>query len=286
MARWLTYAKERFPLVTYLLLSGAMCWSGASLFMVSPHSAPIQTVLSMLGVLLFFFELRLMDEWKDYEKDQVAHPSRPLPRGLIAPGEVRVGIATGMALMAAFTFVLGWRGYPEACTLYAGITAYLWLMYKEFFVGAALAQKPFLYGFTHQIILLPLMAFPVALYHARGAYQNSSIQLGITVLGAFFTYELCRKLDPKAHPILKTYPQVYGRGGTLFRISLTTSTALLGSSLLHIEPVSVAPLMLTWISALIWVFRPGIYKLVELMATLSLLIHLACIPISRWVNSL
>ncbi|NCA18046.1 MAG: hypothetical protein EBS90_13565, partial [Betaproteobacteria bacterium] len=120
MARWLKYVKERFPLVTYLLLSGAMCWSGASLFMVSPFSAHIQTTLSMLGILLFFFELRLMDEWKDFEKDKVAHPARPLPRGLIQPREVRIGIGTGIALMLAFTVLLGVQGYPEASALYAG----------------------------------------------------------------------------------------------------------------------------------------------------------------------
>ena len=286
MARWLTYVKERFPLVTYLLLSGAMCWSGASLFMVSPFSAPIQSSLSMLGVLLFFFELRLMDEWKDFEKDKVAHPARPLPRGLIQPREVRIGIGTGIALMLAFTVLLGVQGYPEASALYAGISVYLWLMYKEFFVGESLSKLPFLYGFTHQIILLPLMAFPVSIYHARGWLQSSSLQLGLTVLGAFFTYELCRKLDPKAHPILKTYPQVYGRGGTFFRISITTATALLGSSLLHIEAVSVPPLMLTWLAALVWIFRPSTFKVVEILATLSLLIHLACIPLARWVHKL
>lgn len=286
MARWLTYVKERFPLVTYLLLSGAMCWSGASLFMVSPFSALIQSSLSMVGILLFFFELRLMDEWKDFEKDKVAHPTRPLPRGLIQPGEVRLGIGIGIALMLAFAGLLALLGYRDAAALFLGISIYLWLMYKEFFAGESLSRLPFLYGFTHQIILLPLMAFPVAIYHAKGWLQPPSLQLGLTVLGAFFTYELCRKLDPKAHPILKTYPQVYGRGGTFFRISITTATALLGSSLLHIEAVSVLPLMLTWIAALVWILRPGTHKVVELLATISLLVHLSCIPLARWVNNL
>jgi len=284
MARWLTYVNERFPLPTYLILTGAMCWSGAALFKVDPLSTPIQSGLSMAGLLLFFFELRLMDEWKDFEKDKVAHPERPLPRGLIEPTEVRMAIALGLIAMLTLAGTLAFLQHPEAALIYLGTTVYLALMYREFFVGKWLSSFPFLYGFTHQIILIPLMAFPVAIYHGQGWLQMQSIELGITVLGAFFTYELCRKLNPRAHPVLNTYPQVYGRGGTFFRISLTTSIALLGSSLLRLELVSVLPLLLTWIAALVWVFKPKSFKMVEALATLSLLIHLASIPLHLWIT--
>jgi hypothetical protein len=284
MARWLKYVQERFPIVTYLLLAGCMCWSAASLFQVSPFSIPIQSSLSLVGILLFFFELRLMDEWKDFEKDKVAHPERPLPRGLLKPLEVQNGIALGLGLMAAFVLLLWLRGYSDASVIYAGISVYLYLMYREFFVGEKLSLHPFLYGFTHQAILIPLVFFPISIYHGKGWLMSQSWQLGLTILGAFFTYELCRKLDPGAHPVLKTYPQVYGRGGTLFRISITSATALLGSSLLHIEWVSAPPVMITWIAAVIWVLRPHCHKVTELLATISLLVHLACIPIFRWAS--
>ena len=42
--------------------------------------------------MLFFAELRLMDELKDYEKDLIAHPERPLPRGLLSREEVRAAV--------------------------------------------------------------------------------------------------------------------------------------------------------------------------------------------------
>lgn len=281
LKRWLTYSRERFPLVTYLLLSGCICWSAAALFHISPFSIPIQSSLCMVGLLLFFFELRLMDEWKDFEKDKVAHPSRPLPRGLIQPHETARTIMLGIVVMMVFSAVLLLRGYRDGAALYLFITGYLFLMFKEFFVGSALSKYPFIYGFTHQLILLPLVAFPVSIYHGKGWLMPQSWQLGLTILGAFFTYELCRKLDPNANAVLRTYPQVYGRGGTLFRISFTSSLALLGSSLLHIEIVSAPPLILTWIASIVWVTRPSSYKITEALATLSLLAHLACIPLSR-----
>ncbi len=282
--RWLTYILERFPLSTYLLLSVCMCWSGAALYQMSPFSIPIQTGIALFGLVLFFFELRLMDELKDLEKDRLAHPSRPLPRGLIHAPEARRVISGLLLAMLIFSLVLWAARYRDGALLYTGVTGYLALMYKEFFVGAKLSRLPFLYGFTHQIILVPLVAFPIAIYHNHAWLMTPSWELGLTVLGAFFTYELCRKLDPSAHPVLRTYPQVYGRGGTLFRITLTSAIALLGSSLLHIELVCAPPVILTWIAAVIWVQRPRCHKWVEALATLSLLVHLACVPIFRLVS--
>jgi len=282
--RWITYSRERFPLVTYILLSGCISWSAAALFHISPFSTPIQSTICMAGILIFFFELRLMDEWKDFEKDKLAHPSRPLPRGLIQPQETSRLIQAGILVMMGFSVLLFLRGYRDAAALYFGITSYLFLMFKEFFVGSILSRYPFLYGFTHQIILIPLVAFPVSVYHGKGWLLAQSWQLGLTILGAFFTYELCRKLDPNAHPVLQTYPQVYGRGGTLFRISITSSLALLGSSLLRIEMVSAPLVVITWIGSIVWVTRPSTYKITEILATVSLLGHLACIPLFRWAS--
>jgi UbiA prenyltransferase family len=284
MARWLTYIKERYPLPTYLILSGTICWSASMLHGGTFGARPGEFLVALAGILLFFFELRLMDEWKDFEKDKIAHPGRPLPRGLLAPAEVRRSIALGLAAMVMFSGALVALGHGAAGAVYLATTLYLWLMYREFFVGKVLSQLPFAYGFTHQLILVPLVAFPVAVLEPEAWMRGRSLEYALTVLGAFFTYELCRKLDPRAHPVLKTYPQVYGKGGTFFRISITTSLALLGSSLLHAEWVTTLPVLATWLAALAWVGRPGIHKWVELMATLSLLVHLACIPIKHWVS--
>jgi len=45
------------------------------LLVVQAHVAWTAFAISFAGVLLFFGELRLMDELKDHEKDKIAHPS-------------------------------------------------------------------------------------------------------------------------------------------------------------------------------------------------------------------
>ncbi len=281
MARWLSYLKERFPLVTYLLLVGAMTSSGVLLYPRAASSPTSAWILAGVGLLLFFFELRLMDEWKDFEKDKIAHPGRPLPSGLIPVGEVRSVVIAGMLAMVAFAGVLAALGHHSAGALYFAITVYLALMFKEFFVGKRLAAMPFFYGVTHQVILVPLMAFPAALAHPGRWLETRTVWLGVTALGGFFTYELCRKLDPKAHPVLQTYPQVYGRGGTLLRILLTGSFGMLGATFLHLEKTCIPVMSVVLASAIAWSFRPNLHKIVELMATIGLLVHLACIPLSK-----
>ena len=78
---------------------------------------------------------------------------------MLGEAEVRyaVGlIAWGMLLYAALVAVLG--NLVAGCA-YAGITGYLWLMYREFFLGEWLEARPLLYAATHQVIVVALVVF-------------------------------------------------------------------------------------------------------------------------------
>lgn len=261
---WLAYSKERFPLATYALLSGGIATSSSLLgeparVDLSPIWSP-RTFVTALGVMLFFFTLRLMDELKDFTKDQIAHPERPLPRGLLTPSAVATSIYGFVGLMAIY-------GAALLSPAYLGLTVWLWLMYKEFYVGDWLARSPLFYAVTHQVILLPLASFGAATWTPElGAYA-------VGVLGSFFTYEVCRKLDPAAHPVLKTYVSVYGYSKTLCIIILTSTVAALGALKLG-SPWLWAVEITVPVSFVILLSRPSAYKLVEALATLSLLLHL------------
>jgi len=87
MRNWLTFVKERFPLPVYLTVCGGFAFSG--LFLFDSAFSRLCLAISCCGLGLFFFQLRLMDEIKDYDKDAVAHPRRPLPRGLIGLNQAR-----------------------------------------------------------------------------------------------------------------------------------------------------------------------------------------------------
>ena len=108
----------------------------------------------------------------------------------------------------------------ELCTFLQ--VFYTFLMYIEFGIGDWLEQRPFLYAITHQVCsldnsfmvtvlvlmrhnyyYLQLSIFVMAMFIGElgGASWNSpaAFLMGSIALSGFFTYEVCRKLDP-THP--------------------------------------------------------------------------------------
>jgi 4-hydroxybenzoate polyprenyltransferase len=217
MNTWLVYQRERFPLIPNLLIAfgmashGMVTASGGSSSKDNGILAGAPLLMGAFMTLLFFAVLRLMDEVKDVAKDRMAHPERPLARGLIPVDRARLVIAGGVVLMFAVAAIVSafYDALPGA--LYAGTTVYLWLMYKEFYVGAWLGKWPLLYAATHQVILFPLVSSAAAL--APSLAPGSLLILlisGAQIFPAFFAYEVARKIAPGAHPVLGTYRSVYG----------------------------------------------------------------------------
>ena len=293
MGAWITFLKERLPLLSYLVLVVGLAMSGnvlgrapaaAESAAESAATSWVATAIAAAGAFLFFAVLRIMDEYKDYEKDKIAHPHRPLPRGLIAPAQVAVAVKSLAVAMLLFSIVIGLANRPAGIS-YLLVTGYLWLMYREFYVGAWLANRPLLYAASHQVIILPLCYFCVLAGNPDTWRHLQPALLGITVLGAFFTYEVCRKLDPSAHPLLQTYLSHYGPaktlGLTICMIALSALGALglgLGQILWPLEGILIALLSLLLLS-------PNRFKVIEHGATISLALHIWAVPLSTWLRS-
>ena len=289
MGAWMTFLKERLPLPSYLVLVMGLAISGSALGNASAAGRPavatwVATAIAAVGAFLFFAVLRIMDECKDYEKDRVAHPHRPLPRGLLAPEQV-AGAVNGLAVaMLVFGVVVGLRNGPAGLG-YLLVTGYLWLMYREFYAGTWLAKRPLLYAASHQIIILPLCYFCVLVFDPAAWRHLQPALLGITVLGAFFAYEICRKLDPQAHPLVQTYLSHYGRATTLVFALCTVALSALGALGLGLERM-LWPLegILTALLALL-ILSPNRYKIIEYGASVSLALHVWAIPLDTWLKT-
>ncbi len=288
MARWTLYLKERFPIGTYLFLSLGLALSGLLLSLdlnLNREDRYWQgLVVSTLGLMVFFGELRLMDELKDYSKDLVAHPSRPLPRGILKITEVRRTILIVFFFMIVFAIFVSLFQSLLAGLFYLVVTLYLWLMYKEFYSGKWLSDFPLFYAFTHQIILIPICLFVVAVQTSSFFLEGKSIGYSMTVLGAFFGYEVCRKLDPQANPILKTYLSIYGPSNTGSLVFALLTFAAWGAyrfqAHLFLWPVE----LLTWISMMTILKWPNRFKVVEFSATLCLAFHIWSVPLKHLVR--
>ena len=269
---WLQFSRERLALPACLLLAGGFAVSGAMITGRDPD--PVSTVLIMQLLLLLLIELRLMDEYKDRDKDAVAHPERPLPRGLITPGSLRRMIGIIYAGMLLLVPVLALSGLRTAA-LWFLLTLWCGLMYREFFAPDRLNARPWLYALTHQL-LVPLMVLFAVAMHGGPTGTIPVAGLALMALGGFFNYEVCRKLDPAAHPVLGNYRTIYGRGGAALMSLAALAVAALGTMMAGPGPgmwLFPVQLLCALSLGLLWI-RPGAWKGIEILATLGLVLHI------------
>ncbi len=271
MSAWFTYIKERFPLPVYFLLCGGIMMSSSRLTNSPVLSA--SALITFLGLMMFFAELRLMDEFKDYKKDLIAHPQRPLPRGLLQVSQVKNVIHILLVLMLIFALVSGVVLNVSSGFAYALVTLYLYGMFREFFVSEWLETRMILYAISHQVILLGLVGFSVSSFDESSLWSREAILYGCVVLGTFFNYEVGRKLDPKALPILRTYRVVYGETKTFILMLCLSIFGSISAIMLDFKLgcVMIGLLTVGLITVLGAFFKNWNYKLAETFATLGLL---------------
>ena len=282
MARWLTYLKERSPIALILPVGLGVYFSaqygtqqGFSLF------AFLGAVIGLTGWLVL---ARLMDEKKDYHKDLAAHPERPLPRGLLTIPEVEVAILRGTWALFGVAGVFAALGNIPAAIGYATSVAYLWLMYREFYVGEWLGEYPIPYAVSHQVVVWPMYAYVFALFQPSSLVSTLTLAFGLCSMGSSMSLEITRKLDPNAHPALKTYLVMYGPVKTFALTLVFVALSAIGAQLLGLEKLlwPLEALVVVGASTVFW--KPSAFKAVEGLSALSSLIHLFGIAIAHWAG--
>lgn len=277
MDRWITYIKERFPLHTFAVLVGGISLSGMYLYGKPFQILPF--ILSFVGILLFFGLLRLMDEIKDFDKDSIAHPDRPLPRGLIKKAEAIYIVNVMLPILVAYSMIV-WVVVNEVAALaYLCIVIYLWLMYREFFWGDSLNRRPLLYGISHQLVVFPVVFFAIAVNNPHEVLFGPSWSFAAMVLGAFFCYEICRKLDPHAHPVLATYVHFYGFRRTFEIAAIAIAISAMGAAALNLWPLLLPCELVVFLSLVVILFQPAWFRIPEILASISLILHVWAVVI-------
>ncbi len=157
-SRWWVYQRERFPVFAHapLILAfslSAIAYSallrGAAAF---PGWKPC--LVAFASSFLSFLQLRLADEFKDFEEDSKYRPYRPVPRGMIKLRELAWLWLGCIGLQLALCIWLS----PRLVFLLALTWLYLGLMAREFFARRWLKARPIVYMVSHMGIM-PLVDF-------------------------------------------------------------------------------------------------------------------------------
>jgi len=156
--RWWVYQRERFPLGAHgpIILAFSLSAVSYSALLRGTHHLPgwKSCLVAFASSFLFFLQLRLADEFKDFEEDSRYRPYRAVPRGLVTLRELAwvwagcIGTQLVLALWLA----------PRLIILLLLTWTYLGLMSKEFFARRWLKARPAVYMVTHMAIM-PLVDF-------------------------------------------------------------------------------------------------------------------------------
>ncbi len=283
MERWLEYARERFPLPAHLLTTGGMVLSG--LFLAGGTFHLRGFLVSCLGFLLFFFQLRLMDDYRDYVKDTTAHPARPLPRGHVSLESARQAIVLLNLLMLTYGALVMVLTNRTASFTYFGLVVYLMLVHEGFFLGRRVEDRLLLRALLRHGMVFAACIFAVTVTRPEWFGSVQTLWLGLAIMGAALNHEICRKLDPGAHPVLKTYPAVYGRSVTFLVLAAACLAAGLGAWGLGLQKMLwPATGLVLLLSAWILFFAPQRHRVARGAAALSLLLHLWAVVIQRFAG--
>jgi 4-hydroxybenzoate polyprenyltransferase len=155
--RWWTYQRERFPLFGHgplvaVFSASAVCFSvllrvGAGDPVAWPRAGGLLT--AFVCCLLLFLQLRIADEFKDYQEDLEFRPYRPVQRGLVTLRQLGVLFV----VCAAVQLGLAWAHSPGLVVLLLLSWVYLALMSREFFVPEWLKARPVVYLLSHMLIM-------------------------------------------------------------------------------------------------------------------------------------
>lgn len=151
--RWWIYQRERFPVFAHGVLIAAFSFSAVSFSSLLRRHLQLPSVATALvafgTAFLFFLQLRLADEFKDFEEDSRYRPYRPVPRGLVSLREL--GVVWGATALIQLLLALWLQ--PSLVQLLAVVWVYLALMSKEFFIHEWLKAHPITYMVSHMVII-------------------------------------------------------------------------------------------------------------------------------------
>jgi 4-hydroxybenzoate polyprenyltransferase len=159
-SRFNTYQRERFPFLVLSFTTLAVILSSAAILYAGNFSWSlycVRIVLATLAGIFFMFNVRVLDEIKDFHFDLKYHSERPVQRGLISLKElffIDVLFLLMLFLISIYSSNLAFV-FLLAALIYSFIAGF------DFFMGRKIRDKFFLYNF---LCLMQLLLFQMHVY--------------------------------------------------------------------------------------------------------------------------
>ncbi|MEM7697607.1 MAG: UbiA family prenyltransferase [Verrucomicrobiota bacterium] len=286
--RWWIYQRERFPLLAHGLLIAAFSSSAVCFSSLLRGNAALPALGSLavafVTCLLFFLQLRIADEFKDFEEDSQYRPYRPVPRGLVKLRELGIIFVLAALVQALLALLLE----PRLLIVLVVAWIYLGLMSVEFFARDWLVARPITYLWTHMLIMPLVDFYATACDWLLEDISRPPSGLGWFLAASFFNgcvIEIGRKIrqpsDEEAG--VRTYSKLWGQSRArwvwLILVLVTGVCASLAAFQIgFLVPVALG-LLIIWVVAVVISKNPKRIELVSGLWTIALYLLLGLVPI-------
>ena len=215
-------------------------------------------------IFMFFFQLRITDEFKDYEEDLKYRPYRPVQRGIISLKALgKIGIAT-IIIQIILAHVIN----SKLIYFMLLVWIYMFLMTKEFFIKNWLTERILIYALSHVVIMIFITLvilkgtgyileshFLETLYLSLERYENNIFIELIPLFALNYLNGIVLEIGRKTRKAneeeygVQTYSKLWGRKKSVFILCILYAIeyilVLLGLSNMYKEFFLTGTLILT-----------------------------------------
>jgi 4-hydroxybenzoate polyprenyltransferase len=300
--RWWIYQKTRFPIFAHGPMVVIFCLSVMLFSSLQHGEIPDlgRIAGAVISTLILFFQLRVADEFKDFDIDSEFRPHRPVPSGLITLPEL-AGLAWLGAAIQLYIAISTDIGLVPVLML---VWLYMGLMTKEFFVPEWLKRTPSVYLVSHMLVM-PIIAFYISAFDWLCECREMPAGLGWLLLLSFccgLVLELGRKIKSPAaeREGVETYSALWGTGISVSLWAASVAIAvgaysrayeLITNSHLNMSigiGVGILVLCFTLIAALLFrtnAGHPGTAKMIEpVSGVVAMLLYIGLGPLQALLS--
>lgn len=259
LQNWWQFTKERFEPRSHITM--IIVFLAAHILIANSISSAkvnfTDILLLFIGVLSFYFKLRLYDEVKDFDLDVIINQHRPLPRGLLHHRDMYIGM-----ILCIFIEILTFssRGTAPLLAMILAIS-YSLIMFKEFFMAEKI--RPYLtsYALIHTIVTtflsFAIFSFLTKMSLFEVVKNPSLLFFSLANWLLFNIFEFGRKTFASSEERLNvdTYSSLFGRTGAVILVATQALMAhflslyIVGTNLKILFPgFAILLLLLTFLS--------------------------------------
>jgi 4-hydroxybenzoate polyprenyltransferase len=212
LSRFNEYQKERFPfaVLTFTTLSVVLSSAAVAVTTDIPLSSlKIQIIIGTLTCLLFMFNIRVFDDFKDKSFDNQFHKKRPVQRGLISLKELNIINLISIAIQVILNLFMS----INAFIYWILAMCYSLIAKKEFFIKKYIRKTFILYNFLNLMQMFFLQIYLYALIEPNFSFKDPLLFIHfIFVLSNAVILEVARKMKSKREESkgMDTYSGRYG----------------------------------------------------------------------------